>query len=267
MPNVTMNKLKYLSLIFVIVLSSYNSNTKSRTVFLDKELKEAMYIDYVEIVNYSDSSIQFKEIVGFKGYHSMKWFNTQNFERKTENPSAILSAKLLDGIDSDFGFKKHTTGYFPRKGEKVLIVITENNHVSLFAAAKNDQFRFWSPFFTESMALFYFKTPASKLKGENTISNKFGDYETCWDGCLLPKNKLLTYGHFNNYQEFTGTPKSRDGTPIFSGDYSYSEPYFLNNAKEWEQRYLNKEVTVKGILIQFVEGKSMILDWEIIRVE
>lgn len=34
-----------------------------------------------------------------------------------------------------------------------------------------------------------------------------------------------------------------------------------------EEKYLNKTITVRGTLVQFVEGKSMLLNWKILKVD
>lgn len=165
-------RIKYILTLIVLVLVTTVLNAKPRSVYLDKELKEASLTEYVEILNYTDTTIVFKTIDGNK----------------------ILTAKTRGAIIQGQQFDKHTTGYWPPKGEKVLIVVGQSGFVSLFADKQKDSYRFWSPGFTGSTAMFYFKKPATKLPDNRGLDNSKGEYQTCWDGCLLPIDKLKTYG-------------------------------------------------------------------------
>lgn len=248
----------------VMLTNIFDGKAKPRIVYLDKELKNAMYIDFIKVIDYTDSTIVFQEIENFAGYYSYEWFNTENFVLKAKSDTAYLTSKIQKG---QLGFDKFTTGYMPQKGEEVLIVINKENQVSLFANLKNSVFRFWSPFFTRSTALFYFKEPALKLENKDGITDRLGEYETCWGGCLLSKSELLTYAHKENSKVYRGKTVMDSGKALFIWEISGSEAFYLKDIDVWEKEYLNKTLTIKGILIQFVEGKSMILDWEIIKIE
>jgi hypothetical protein len=261
-----MKNLKNVLFLLLILFMVCKGHAKPRTVYLDKELKGAMYFDYVEVLNYTDSTIIFKEIDGFQSYNSNDWFDSDNFKLSARNDTVLYAAKLKGGLN-DLDVKKYTTGYLPKKGEKILIVINKENQVSLFANLEDGTYRFWSPYYTGSSALFCFNEPATKLKEKNGLTEKLGDYETCWDGCLLSSNELLSYGYKNEIKTFKGTAQMNGGRALFICEFAYSEPYFLNGIENWEEKYLDKTITVKGILVQFVEGKSMILNWEILKTE
>ena len=257
----------YVVLLFSIFCISNKSMAKPRTVFLDKELKEAIYFDYVEVIDYTDTSLLFREVEGHDGFYSPAWLRTQNFTLNARHQAVVLSAKTHSGQGFNKGFDKFTTGYWPQKGEKVLIVINKENRVSLFARKIADKYRFWSPFVTGSIALFYYKAPALKLKDHHGLSDNSGDYRSCWDGCLLPVKKLLTYARQSTTSAFKGRAQMQKGQALFIPEFADSESFFLKGLKKWEKNYLNKTLTVEGILVQFVEGKSMILDWKIIEIE
>ena len=145
---------------------------KPRLVSLDKELKEAVLIEYVEVINYTDSTIVFNIL----------------------DSNKVCTAKTRGAVVQGQLFDKHTTGNWPLIGEKVLIVVGQGGGVSLFANKQSEHYRFWSPAFTGSTAMFHFKKPAIKLPNGKGLSTDQGDYETCWDGCLLPIDQLASYG-------------------------------------------------------------------------
>jgi hypothetical protein len=164
--------MKHILTLLLLALLTTDLNAKPRSVYLDKELKEASLIEYVEILNYTDTTVVFKIIAS----------------------NTTATAKALGATTFGQLFDKHTTGYWPSIGEKALIVVAQSGFVSLFADKQNDNYRFWSPGFTGSTAIFYFKKPAIKLPDNKGLDNSDGVYESCWDGCLLPVDKLETYG-------------------------------------------------------------------------
>ncbi len=154
-----------------LIISITTYCVKPRSVYLDKELSNALLVEYVEITNYTDSTIEFV----------------------TLDSNQVMTAKSNGAVAQGELFDSHTTGYWPKKGDQVLIVVGQSGYVSLFAAIQNDHYRFWSPGFTGSTALFYFKEPAVKLTDNEGIENSNSTYQTCWDGCLLPLDALNTF--------------------------------------------------------------------------
>lgn len=142
------------------------------SVFLEEVLGEAIAIDYVEIVGYEDSTYTCTHLLTGN-------IKTYRAPEKTMFP--------------DTPWEKYTTNYWPVVGEKVLIVMTKRG-ISLFGVVQGGSIRFWSPYFTFSKALFFYKSPAMGLTPDCGVSGLSTEYETCWDGCLLPINKLFSYG-------------------------------------------------------------------------
>lgn len=262
-----MNKLKYLLLFFLAVLGSFSAWCKPRSVYLDKELKDALYINYVQIERYTDSTVLFSELGSYQGYYSYEWFDTENFALQARNEITLLSANIFIGNGMSQSFNKHTTGYVPELHEKVLIVIDKKGDVSLFAHLQDEMFRFWSPFYTGSLAMFHFKPPAIKIPSDDNDILPSKGYESSWDGCLLPLGKLLTYAHQDREYTYRGHAMMNAGNALFIWEFADSEPYFLDGIEVWDEKYNDKTLTVKGKLIQFVNGKSMLMDWEILKVE
>lgn len=63
---------------------------------------------------------------------------------------------------------------------------------------------------------------------------------------------------------FVGTAMVSDDKPLFIWDFADSESFYLDGLKSWDNKYLNKKITVEGVLIQNSVGESVIKDWEII---
>ena len=66
---------------------------------------------------------------------------------------------------------------------------------------------------------------------------------------------------------FVGTAVNINGKPAFIYDYAKSEAYYLDGLENWDAQYLNNKITIEGILIQFIDGKSVIKDWKILEVK
>lgn len=66
---------------------------------------------------------------------------------------------------------------------------------------------------------------------------------------------------------FSGSATMENGEAQFIWDNADSEVFYLDGVSSWDTIYLNKKITVEGILIQFVDGKSVIKDWKIIGVK
>ena len=229
--------MKYLLILILTISMTCGLIAKPRTIYLGRELKNASLIELGEIIGYTDSTIIFKLIV-----------NDTIFNARTNGANKVQQTK------------KYTTGYWPLIGEKVLVVVGQNGYISLFANKQGNNYRFWSPFYTGSTALFCFKSPATKLPDNTGLKENLKNYESCWDGCLLPCNLLQTYKETEIY---IGRAVMNNGKAMFIWDFADSEIYYLDGLAKWDEIYLNKKITIEGDLIQD-NGKSIIKNWKII---
>ena len=71
----------------------------------------------------------------------------------------------------------------------------------------------------------------------------------------------------NSIAIYSGRALNQDGDNYFIWDLADSESFHLEGMGEWDKGFLNKKIWVKGELIQFIDGKSMITDWEIIKTK
>jgi hypothetical protein len=137
---------------------------------MDKELDSAQIIQYAEIIKYNESILTVKLIKTGK----------------------IVECTVYSQISEIKNYKSSgLTGLLPQIKDTILVVIDKNMRLSLVAKQIDKGFlRFWSPMETGSVAMFYFKYPAKPLPNEKGLDSNNKDYLTCWDGCLIPIDKL-----------------------------------------------------------------------------
>lgn len=80
-------------------------------------------------------------------------------------------------------------------------------------------------------------------------------------------SKIDTEALAGNRRTFTGTALVSDGNPLFIWDFADSEAFYLEGLESWDEKYLDKKITLEGVLIQHIEGKSVIQDWKILKSE
>jgi hypothetical protein len=82
---------------------------------------------------------------------------------------------------------------------------------------------------------------------------------------LIAKIENLTQN--KQRRTFTGTAGVSDGKPIFIWDFADSQAFYLDGLSSWDPKYLNKKITVEGILKEYIDGVysgPVIYDWKII---
>lgn len=63
---------------------------------------------------------------------------------------------------------------------------------------------------------------------------------------------------------YTGTTMNIDGRAAFIWDFADSEAYYLDNHAPWTKEELNKSIKIEGVLVQYIDQKSMLKCWKII---
>lgn len=63
---------------------------------------------------------------------------------------------------------------------------------------------------------------------------------------------------------YTGSTKNIDGQAAFIWDFADSEAFYLHDQEPWSEAELNKKISIEGVLVQFIDGKSMLMSWRII---
>lgn len=65
-------------------------------------------------------------------------------------------------------------------------------------------------------------------------------------------------------ESMTGTTMNINEQAAFIWDYADSEAYYLDGHDAWTEKELHKKITIEGVLVQFIDGKSVIKAWRII---
>jgi hypothetical protein len=235
---------KHISVFILTIFVTVSSYAKPRIVQFDKELKNAKFIGLVIVEGYDNN--------GNILFYSIEYTDTIKI--------AFANYKGPDGYKFPDPDRNHWTGYWPFKKDTVLILIDSLYKVSLFAKKIKTNYRFWSPYYTGSIALFEFSNPSMKLTTEKGLVNS-GKLNSCWDGCLLPVNQLFlasgkTFSH-------TGTAMMVNGKAAFASDFADSALYYLEGLDKWDEKYLNKRITILGQLVR--EGnRTFFMNWKIL---
>lgn len=159
---------------FVFVTDVY---AEPRGINLKQELREASIVASAKIVSYDSDSLKF-QLSGSIAVLSAK-YSTE----PTWNPSRFILAEWPPKDE-----KTKLTAKWPPVGSEVLVVVDRDNVISLFAWFYGNNYRFWSPMMTGSIAIFNCEqlgTPMDVLSEDNPSS---------WDGCLIEKSKVATKG-------------------------------------------------------------------------
>lgn len=148
-----------------------NHTFESRFIDIETELKRAPIVTEVVITAYTDSTVLYNP-------------TTDKF-----SPGALKFQKSYPKAKGD---NPLLTGSSPAIGDTVLIVSDATGSVSLFAEIIKDDYRFWSPYFTGSVAYFKYRPPFTHLEGRKEETHDDGSI-TGWDGCLLKRSLIGKY--------------------------------------------------------------------------
>ena len=235
---------KHISLFILTIFATIGLYAKPRFVQFNKELKNAKFIGLVVVDGYNNT--------GNILFHSIEYKDTTK--------TALAYYNGPDGYKFPDPDTNHWTACWPFKKDTVLILIDSLNKVSLFAKKIKTDFRFWSPYYTGSVALFEFSNPATKLTTEKGLGN-YGKLDSCWDGCLLPINQLFpasgkTFPH-------AGTAMMVNGKAAFASDFADSALYYLEGLDKWDGKYLNKRIKISGQLVT-ENNRTVFRNWKVI---
>ncbi|MBI3133691.1 MAG: hypothetical protein HYZ14_03355 [Bacteroidetes bacterium] len=65
-------------------------------------------------------------------------------------------------------------------------------------------------------------------------------------------------------QVYEGRTMNINGQAAFIWDFADSEAYYLDNHAPWTEEDLDKKITIEAVLVQFIDGKSVLKSWKII---
>ena len=174
-------------LISSLICTSMIADAKNHSVFIHGILESALFIGHVEIVGYNDSMMTYK-IIKTGDTVSRYCGSLPEWDKERIDLNQRRAEK---GLDSTY-----MTGYWPKRGENVLLVLDSINNISLFAHLVHDKYRFWCPRPAGRLGFlcrFLYVRPGQGLekKDESKATNRKSNYYSCTDGCLLPKSMVL----------------------------------------------------------------------------
>jgi len=146
-----------------ILLTSF---VKPRFVDIEEELSKATFVGEIVVRNYGKKYMYFSRLTTPK----------------------VVDSTACGGV---IEYANYNGGYLTNTWPVVrdtVIAVMDSNSVSLFAQILKNDYRFWSPCFTGSIASFAFNAPFRKLDGEK--ENTWGDKKSTWDGVMLAKGEL-----------------------------------------------------------------------------
>ncbi len=82
---------------------------------------------------------------------------------------------------------------------------------------------------------------------------------------LIKKIENIT--SINERRIFMGSAIISNGKSVFIWDFSDSQAFYLDGLESWDLKYLNKKITIEGILIKYIDGVytvPVIKDWKIL---
>ncbi|MGB8195254.1 MAG: hypothetical protein WCF67_25180 [Chitinophagaceae bacterium] len=238
---------KQIPVLALALIATITLYAKPRTVQLNQELKNAKFIGLVTVDGYDGK--------GNILFHSIEYKDTIY--------AAIANYYGPDGFRLPGNDPDNWTGNWPFQRETVLIVVDSLNKVSLFAKKIRNDYRFWSPHFTGSIALFRFSGAARKLDGGKGLEND-EESGSCWDGCLLPIKELLFES--KEWFRWTGMALTASGRAAFAFDFAHSAFFHLEGLEQWDKKYEGRRITIIGNLVS-ENHTNTFKNWKIVACE
>jgi len=167
----------------VWVLCPATAFAKPRPVQLPDELERAKVVTPARILRYDAEQLVFQPLPEPSQEMTARYLLSD----PGWDPTRFIRDDWSEDSDPIY------TAAWPAVKAEVLIVVSADDQISLFAWRRGDEYRFWSPWMTGSMARFSCSPPARVLPG-NEIKTGSDVTPASWDGCLLPISAVVTKG-------------------------------------------------------------------------
>jgi hypothetical protein len=70
----------------------------------------------------------------------------------------------------------------------------------------------------------------------------------------------------NQKRTFVGTAVMSEGKAMFIWDFADSQAFYLDGLQSWDEKYLNRKITVEGVLKEYIDGVysgPVLTNWKI----
>ncbi|WP_052599683.1 hypothetical protein [Aureispira sp. CCB-QB1] len=154
-------------IVLVLILSSISNLSNARGIS----------VDFIKLLAESSKIIRIK-VISIEN-QVLKYINL--------NSQKIGSASTL-GTQPNTNKEYSLSGYLPRLGDTVVIVINNLNEVCLYAKKINSNYKFWSPLVSTSRTLFFYPRPVKVISlghEERWRIIKKKQYFYSLDSCIL----------------------------------------------------------------------------------
>ncbi len=174
-----MKKRTFLLTTLILLSTSILGHAGSRVIDLAQEIDSALFISDAQINNYGD------QVLGIVTKQIPQNRVVRYSIDGSESPKKLVK-QSVEEISND----QILTGAWPVERSQVLIVINNQNVVSLFAKKIGNNYRFWSPRTTGGEAIFQCAAPAQALSVKPKNPSRALVENESWDGCLMPAEKI-----------------------------------------------------------------------------
>jgi hypothetical protein len=224
----------------ICLLSQLTTFTRPIRIVVADLLGSAKYIDEVVITKYDGK--------GKIYFRSLKYKDTLN--------NASCGRQINNGWN--FPYKKEENNWTenqPFIGDTVLIIIDGYVRVKVYGKRVNNDF--WSPLMSGSLAWFDFESPIKPIEKSKLLNNSdTNKVMACWDGCLIPINKLdfLIKSYKTKFAKKINSISLTKfkGSPVYSVFYSDTLIYFSDLV--WTDEPPGK---LHSLLLTYNNGKTL----------
>lgn len=166
------------SIFLLLGISFFMSDyqTKVRVLQLDKVLGDAKKIQKIIIAGYGDSTMLYKT-------------EYSNQIQSVDSRHRLVSEQFRKSlIEKNYMKDSDMAGFWPKKGDSVLMLVNGVGKTEVFAKKTNGKYRFWDPNsipFSNSIFVFPSSPPYYALVSCRQYLESRQEYMSCEDGCLV----------------------------------------------------------------------------------
>lgn len=182
--------------------------------------------------------------------------NAQDNTYKHKTDSVILKVNIINSIPIGWGIR------YTAVIEKVLNGNAQEIKDTIeFGITATKEYDYLNTGDT-SLITFYNTKKINSLPYLPPINGTVSKRNEIW---LISKMEKVTQR--NERRTFVGRAIISNDIPMFVWEFSDSEAFYIEGLENWDDKYLNKTITIEGILTYYIDGLysgQVIKDWEII---
>ena len=183
--------------------------------------------------------------------------NAQDNTYKHKTDSVILKVNIINSLPVGWGIR------YTAVIEKVLNgnaqVMKDTIEFGIPATKEYDYLNIGDT----SLITFYNTKKINSLPYLPPINGTVSKLNEIW---LISKMEKVTQR--NERRTFVGRAIISNDIPMFVWEFSDSEAFYIEGLENWDDKYLNKTITIEGILTYYIDGLysgQVIKDWKIIK--